>query len=107
MKKTEIRTYSQIACTPYNAQAEAVSLCNELAKANGSVADVFKMEKGDIVLLKGSLANSEYSKGVYAVLFMVDCLDSSSIGYTHLYKDGPFRIVSSDWNTFISEMREL
>lgn len=112
----KIRTYNEIAVAPSGTIEQAVALCNKLALANGSVYPPFKAcESGkEIVMTSFSYANPDYTKGMYAVLFMVDHIKDPSIAYTNIYSgvaNPPVRIVngkrSTNWSLFIKEIKKL
>ena len=100
-----IKTYKDI--TPSTTTiTDAVEFCNMLAQANGSTYDPFTHDGENIIVNSKSYANPHYSKGMYAVLFMVDSI-RSTVGYTRIFFGGPFAIISEDWELFIKYMKEL
>lgn len=86
----------------------ACKLCNDLARLNMNTSkDVFRVENNNIITLIGtSYANGNITSGIYAVLFIVDQMDSST-AYTCIGYDTPLSINVTNVAVFIDKLKTL
>lgn len=72
---------------------EAIHLC---AMFNGSKCRIKLVVEGDVIYCNSTYSNSEYSKGYYAVLYLIDELEDANIVYTNPGNACWFRIRVGD-----------
>ena len=97
---------------PQSSQIEAQQLLRKLIEANGSEPKYMKvLDEKRIKLLSGKdYSNNLYTKGVFAVAYMVDCMECA---FTKIYEEGgSMQIVihlktGYTWDQFIHELKNL
>lgn len=83
---------------------ELIPLIHKWAEVNGSTCKIRLMLTSDgkkrTISSSEGLANSNYTKGYFAILYMIDCLNDSTIAYTSVSNRMWFSITIIDIEKF-------